>query len=479
MANCHIKYGKDNSMNILGISVPSRGDPGSFQGSSLYPQLWRWSLIVAKEVWMNMPTNGTENRVIFFDNLRFLLVLAVVLEHSSNAYRNLIWWPVADGNTSILAEWLGAFSDAFAMPLLFFIAGYFAVPAMTKKGVAAFLKGKLKRLGIPWLICILTICPIVPLVYHYTRDNFVISTSYWSLWTDLMGNAADFNIGIILSMNKLMQSNFFYQRYMWFLSLLLCFFVAFSAVYSLKRSWFNSCHQPVTPEAPSVLSTLKVMAVVGLLTFFSSSIVVGAMFFLAPELSTPEPLFTLGNVIQFRPSRIFLFVIYFIFGILTFKKKWIERGKFPGHLPTWIISFIIIVVAYFYARNLMLNGPEDLKETFGPVIFWFFLNFLTIATLGLATSLALKCWNRPSAINQNLASNSYNMYLVHYLLVIMFQLILLAVSEMAGLLKFGIVSVLSLVCTYIVCQFLLKPFPRITVFLVIGLFAIMVFVIRV
>lgn len=31
MANCHIKYGKDNSMNILGISVPSRGDPGSSQ----------------------------------------------------------------------------------------------------------------------------------------------------------------------------------------------------------------------------------------------------------------------------------------------------------------------------------------------------------------------------------------------------------------------------------------------------------------
>ena len=428
---------------------------------------------------MNIPRNGTANRVIFFDNLRFLLVLCVVLEHSSNAYRNLIWWPVADDSTSIFAEWLGAFTDAFAMPLLFFIAGYFAVPGIRRKGVEAFLKGKLKRLGIPWLICILAICPIVPLVYHYTRDNFAITTSYWSLWTDLMANAADFNIGIILSMNKLMQSNLFYQRYMWFLSLLLLFFFVFSAVYSLKRSWFNSWNQPMTPKAPSVRSTLIILVTVGLLTFVSSSIVVNTMLFLTPELSTPEPLFTLGNVIQFRPSRIFQFVIYFTFGILTFKKKWIERGKFPGHLPTWTISFMIILIAYFYARNLMLNGPEDLKKIFGPVFFWFCLNFLTISTLGLATSLVLKYWNRPAAVSQNLASNSYNMYLAHYLFVIMFQLVLLTVSDMAGLLKFGIVSVLSIMCTYIACQFLLKPLPRITVFLAIGLFAIMVFVIRV
>ena len=181
---------------------------------------------------MNIPANGTENRVIFFDNLRFLLVLCVVLQHSSNAYSNVAWWPVADDNTSIFVEWLRAFIDAFAMPLLFYIAGYFAVPAINKKGVATFLKGNLKRLGIPWLICILTICPILSLIYHYTRDNFVISTSYWHLWVDLMKNAAEFNIGIIFSMNELMQNNQFYQRYMWFLSLLLLFFFVFSVIYS-------------------------------------------------------------------------------------------------------------------------------------------------------------------------------------------------------------------------------------------------------
>ncbi|UCD80822.1 MAG: acyltransferase family protein [Desulfobacterales bacterium] len=427
---------------------------------------------------MNIPANVSENRVVFFDNLRFLFVLCVVLQHSSNAYNSrLIWWPVADDTTSILAEWVSAFIDAFAMPLLFYIAGYFAVPTMNKKGVAAFLKGKLKRLGVPWLICILTICPIVPLVYHYTRDNFTLSTGYWYLWVELMKNAAEFNIGIILSMNELMQNNQFYQRYMWFLSLLLLFFFIFSAIYSLKRSWFNAFKQPVTPEKPSVLSTLKILAVVGFLTFFCSSVMINTMFFLIPKLSNPEPFFTLGNVIQFRPSRIWLFVIYFTFGILTFKKKWIERGKFPGHFSTWLICFLIILTAFFYARHLMLHGSEDLKKIFGPVFFWFCLNFLTISTLGLATSLALKFWNRPTAVNQNLASNSYNMYLAHYLFVIVLQLVLLTTSNMAGLLKFGIVSTLSILCSYIVCEFLIKPFPRGTTAGVVIMYLLMIFVI--
>jgi hypothetical protein len=288
-----------------------------------------------------------------------------------------------------------------------------------------------------------------------------------------MKNAAEFNIGIIYSMKELMQNNEFYQRYMWFLSLLLLFFFVFSAIYSLKRSWFKVLDQPIISETPSILSTLKILLIVGFIGFLLSFIMIGTMFFFAPKLSNPEPFFTLGNIIQFRPSRIFLFIIYFTLGILTFKNKWIERGKFPGHFPTWLISFVIILIAFFFARNLMLNGPDDLKEIFGPV-FFFFLNFLTISTLGLSTSLALRYWNRPTVVNQNLSSNSYNMYLAHYPFVIVLQFILFEVAGISGLLKFGIVSLSSILCTYIVCQFILKPFPRISAVLAISLFVTMV-----
>jgi hypothetical protein len=421
--------------------------------------------------------SSNETRVIFLDNLRYFFVLCVVLQHATNAYNGLSWWPVAEETSSMVVGWLSAFFDAFTMPLLFYVAGYFAVPTIRKKGVSAFLKGKLKRLGIPWLVCILTICPILPLIYHYTRNNLVLTESYWDLWKTVMTNAARLDIGIIDSMNTLMQNNDFYQRYMWFLSLLLLFFVLFSIIYRLKESWFEPADRPVSSKNPSILSTLKLLVTVGFLTSFFSFMMIGLMFFSTPGLSNPEPLFTLGNVIQFRPSRIFLHIIYFSLGIITYKRRWIESGRFPGHLKTWLISFSILLIAYLYVRHLMLNGPEHLEEIFGP-LFFFILNFLTISTLGLFASLALRFWNRPTAVNRNLASNSYNMYLSHYILVIGFQLVLLTLPGIPELLKFTLVSVLSLVCSYAVSQFLLKPFPRISVAAAGGLFIIMALVIR-
>ncbi len=290
-----------------------------------------------------------------------------------------------------------------------------------------------------------------------------------------MKNAAGFDVGIIYSMNELMQNNQFYQRYMWFLSLLLLFFFVFSIIYLLKKSCFDTADQPVSLEDPSILSTLKFLVTVGFLTFFCSFIMIGTMFLLAPKLSNPEPFFSLGNVVQFRPSRLFLFIIYFGMGIITYRNKWIERGKFPGHFKTWVISFIILLVAYL--RDLMLHGPEHLEKVFGPV-FFFILNFLTISTLGLFTSLAVRYWNRPTQINRKLASVSYYMYLAHYIFIVGFQLMLFTLPGIPGLLKFGIVSALSILCTYLVCQFLIKPFPRMSVGVVIIMFIIMASVIH-
>ena len=145
---------------------------------------------------------------------------------------------------------------------------------------------------------------------------------------------------------------------------------------------------------------------------------------------------------------LFFFIVYFILGVLTFKYKWIERGKFPGHLQTWLIAFCVSAVAFFYARHLMVNGPDDLEEIFGAVYF-LTLNFLSITILGLSISLALRHWNQPTGIRQNLAASSYNIYLAHYLFVIVFQLILLAAPGIPGLLKFGMVAGSSIFCSYL------------------------------
>ena len=79
--------------------------------------------------------NATEHRLIFLDNLRYFSVLCVVVLHSTCAYfyGAMAWWPVIDPAKTSTVNILAPFFDVFAMPLLFYIAGYFALPTMQKR----------------------------------------------------------------------------------------------------------------------------------------------------------------------------------------------------------------------------------------------------------------------------------------------------------------------------------------------------------
>ena len=101
------------------------------------------------------------DRLIFFDNIRYLMVLLVVVLHSAGAYSNhTSWWTVNDTN-SIFFDYLLGVLDVFLMPTLFFIAGFFALPSLQQKGKWRFIKSKFRRLAIPWLLGIVLLIPII------------------------------------------------------------------------------------------------------------------------------------------------------------------------------------------------------------------------------------------------------------------------------------------------------------------------------
>ena len=421
--------------------------------------------------------DNKNTRVIFLDNLRVFFVLCVVLQHAANGYIGLDWWPVSEADVSIVANGLGAFFDAFTMPLLFYIAGYFAVPVIGKKGTARFIAGKLKRLGLPLILVSLCICPILPFVYHYTRNDCTMVTGYWEMTLDLFHHAAQFNVGLIPSMNHLMMSNQFYQRYMWFLSLLIFFFLVFAAVYHLKPSWFQRVSKSSERKPRSALSTVGLFLTVAVSTSILSFCVVGAMFALTPGLTNPEPLFTLGNIIQFRPSRFPLFVFYFIFGILTYRNRLIERGRFPGHSNTWLACVGILLVPFLIAHYQVRFGSDNTREMSG-ALFFLLSNFMAISSLGLFTSLAMRYGNRPTPVSQILAANSFQLYLTHYPFVIAFQLLFLGWTGVPVLIKFVLVSLLSTGMALVVSHYVVRPHPRITAVICIALFVGMAVTLR-
>ncbi len=418
-----------------------------------------------------MANQTSDQRFIFFDNLRILFVVGVVLQHAGMSYSWSEWWPVTDDSSFIVTMFIGLF-DGFLMPSLFFIAGYFAIPSIHKRSIASFIKGKLKRLGIPWLICTLFIGPVLPLIFHYTRNGYCLTTSYLKIWLSLFSNAFQFDVGIMPSMNQIMENDLFYQRYMWFISLLITFFLLFALVFRLQPGWFNLVDTPPLKK-PGIPSTLKMIFSIALITFAGSTLLIMIMFMTTTGVSDPESWFTFGNIIQFRVSRIFLHTVYFVTGILAFKYKWVQNGRFPGHRPTLKIMFILSFIAYYTAMLMMRSASGDMEKLLG-LAFWLFLNFFTISALGLSSSLAYRYLNQSTPLNKKLAASSFNLYLVHYLLVLFFQLLLVQIIWLPVLLKYFLVSAGSVCCGYTVSHFLIKPRPKLSVVATILIFVTMI-----
>lgn len=409
-----------------------------------------------------------ENRMFFLDNMRSFVVLGVVMLHSGCAYLKLNpWWPVADTSNPVVGA-ITLFLDVFVMPLLFFIAGYFALPSIQGKKTFSFLSGKLKRLGIPWIICLVSVIPAYFFIYHYTRNNLTAPMSYGDTWLTLMKNFSAFSTMLIDARNRTQfhQSYHMHQSYLWFLSLLLVFFLFFTLVYKMKQDWFDREHLPVAPANTSVFSTLKFLFIVGFLSNLYSVIAVRVMM-AATETTDAEAWITLGNILIFQPSRLFIYIIYFSLGIMAFKKKWFERGAFFNRISTWMTAFVLLLACYFYVSGKLMSyvaiqaPSEVIKKTW--LAFSLVRNLLAASILGVIASLAIRFWNRPSKFNQSLSANSYNIYLTHLIFVLLFQLMLFTVPGMPAVFKFALVSALSILCAYLVSQFLIKPFPRTTV----------------
>lgn len=79
-------------------------------------------------------------RLYFIDNLRWLMILFVVIMHANVTYSMLgSWYYVEEAKLdlfqTIYFSIYGTFTQAYFMGLLFFIAGYFVPSSFDRKGL--------------------------------------------------------------------------------------------------------------------------------------------------------------------------------------------------------------------------------------------------------------------------------------------------------------------------------------------------------
>ncbi|HSM70874.1 MAG TPA: acyltransferase family protein [Anaerolineales bacterium] len=401
---------------------------------------------------------STQIRLFFFDNLRSLMVILVLIFHSGASYGSMVsFWPFHDPNPMEFIDILMLLGDVFMMTILFFVAGYFALDTIQKKGSKNFLMGKVMRIGIPWLAITVLVLPVLDYIHYATQSNNVgfVPRNFGMHWWLSMRKIAEFKIGRMHMSEYLNMTDHFYQRYMWFLSLLLLLFIIFTIFYKATRNqgWYAE------KDTTSRKSIRFVLAGTALLSIALFSIV--KLFVSSPDNPFDMVWFSLGNILQFELAKLAFYVPCFGLGVYARARKWFTEGRDIGRPGVWgWIVFVLLILNMFVGRAMTRSlEPSWILQ----IAFLALYPLWTLSFLGFFISFAANRWNASSRFNRELASNSYGMYLAHYVFVMTLPLLLSGWVGGNVLINFGLVSITTIILSYLVSRYMIQLRPRVLV----------------
>ena len=392
-------------------------------------------------------------RVAFMDNVRYLMVVLVVVYHSVAAYAIVApHWMVHDTNT-FAADIIRELLDVFMMPLLFFAAGYFALPSLEKKGLWEFFKDKVNRLLVPWAVAVLIILPLA----LYDQPVKPVRP-FWKYWLSYLSS---FEARLRFTQTPVGPTT---QAIYWFISLLFAFFLLFALIYALARRWRGGSIFPAARKSTSGHSVLVALGMFGLLTSAAYFI----LLFFIPDSSW----FTLYMFLEFQVTRLVPFAGYFAFGVYAQSRGWFADGRPLGSLTLWgALSAVLAVVYLVFGQPMFADTAGTANLTVGYLLVFAFLrSFLLLSLLVISVSFGVRYWNYASGLNRQLAAASYNIYLVHFFIVVALQAALLRWIGGPVPVKIAIVFLAALTVSFAFSRWVLARHSRAFVIVIMALF---------
>jgi hypothetical protein len=241
----------------------------------------------------------------------------------------------------------------------------------------------------------------------------------------------------------------FYQRYVWFISLLLFFCIIFGLLYNVRKVIFKQKMKTIDLNR-NIYKVLSICSIVIIILF-------GIIRFMVYPEFMDNGWFSLGNIIQFQCGKIVIYGCFFGLGIRAYSGKWFTENNDFWKLWVWaIICFCLFGLNMLALKNLS-SSEEPLL--IAKIAFCALYPLWVLSFWGFFVSFGYRYWNRPTELNMRLAENSYNMYLVHYIVPFTFPL-LLSNFVIPVFIKFIIVSVFTLVFSYAFSTFIMKRLSK-------------------
>ncbi len=107
-------------------------------------------------------------------------------------------------------------------------------------------------------------------------------------------------------------------------------------------------------------------------------------------------------------------------------------------------------VPYLFMMHWMVENPSTFESPWFLTLHWCYRVFFCSAFLGAFITVGLRYANGPSRFNRVLAENSYKMYLLHMIVVILLQWGIWYWDGGSTYIKLIVISLLSIPLTYLV-----------------------------
>jgi peptidoglycan/LPS O-acetylase OafA/YrhL len=363
--------------------------------------------------------------------LRAFVTVLVVAHHAALAYHPYapaplasliaqprLWpaFPVVDAQRWSGFTLLVGFNDTFFMSLMFFLSGLFVWRSLQRKGTGAFLRDRLLRLGLPF---VLAAALLAPLAYYpaYLQTGHRGLAGFWQQWISL-GNWP--------------------AGPAWFVWVLLVFDCVAAVLFLLMPKWGEALGCRLSGPSRRPIAFFAILAAASAAVYVPSALIFNPL------------MWTQFGPFFFQTSRILHYLVYFLIavgiGAAGAERGLLARdGRLARRWPLWAGSALVVFGLATVVVIAAITAPSS-PSLWGALAGFAFT--LSCATISMAFLALFVRFAEPRKIFDSLRENAYGIYLIHYAIVSWLQYALLK-AQLSGFEKGSIVFTGTLALSWI------------------------------
>lgn len=326
------------------------------------------------------------------DRARTFLTLVVLIHHAVIPYT---YFGHTDPKSWIGFDAVVLATDSFFMAMFFFLSGLFVWPSLVHKAPHVFVRDRLLRLGLPFVICAFTIIPIAYYAIALRQQPDIGFTAFW--WKTI--TVGPWPSGPL-----------------WFVWVLLAFDLTASLLYR------------VSPRLVDPINRLSLRGYDRPADFYLFLLGVTAVIYIPLRVYYgPSHWFEFGPF-SVQANRVLLYAAYFFIGagvgVANFDRGVLSGdGRLARSGWGWVAATLVpycLLWGLIAIKREILGNPDILPDWYEASYGLFFVAF-SAAILFAILAYFLRFKRSGWSILDPMQADAYGMFLVHYPIVLWLQ----------------------------------------------------------